>query len=281
MNAVRKLLVVGAALGLFAGGASAVLQDRDLDGDGEVDAVYDTVLNITWLRNWNAAAGTPYDNGASGADGRMTWASAKAWAAGLSLGGYDDWRLPSMIDTGSAGCTFSHGGGTESEGFDCGYNVLTKSGDPLQRGADDVVYSEMAHLYYETLDNGGACLPSPLSSIATCTGNPDWSYDSQARFAAAHGGLRPFLNVEPYHYWSGVEYMPGTGSAWGFYVGDGGQFAFGAAELYAVAVRSGDVLTSVTEPPAILLAIGAFAGMGLSQRRRAVNRLGGQAHGGR
>ena len=78
--------LAGAAAMLLGGAAQAALQDRDLDGNGETDAFYDTDLDITWLRNANV-------------NGLMTWDAAVAWAEGYSLGAYSDWRLPS---TGSA-----------------------------------------------------------------------------------------------------------------------------------------------------------------------------------
>jgi hypothetical protein len=54
------------------------LQARDIGGNpvaldaaGAVFFYYDTALNITWLRNWNASAGSSFDNGSSTTDGRM------------------------------------------------------------------------------------------------------------------------------------------------------------------------------------------------------------------
>jgi hypothetical protein len=38
------------------------LQARDLDGDGQIDAFYDTVLNITWLRDANANRAADLNN---------------------------------------------------------------------------------------------------------------------------------------------------------------------------------------------------------------------------
>jgi hypothetical protein len=76
------------------------LLGRDIDGHpidaSSANAVffYDTALNITWLGNWNAGAGSSYDNGVSSTDGRMTWANAVAWANDLTVGSYSDWRLP-------------------------------------------------------------------------------------------------------------------------------------------------------------------------------------------
>ena len=42
--------------------------------------VYDTVLDLTWLADWNAGAGSSFDNGSDTTDGGMTWANANAWA---------------------------------------------------------------------------------------------------------------------------------------------------------------------------------------------------------
>jgi len=73
------------------------LQARDINGDGTIDAYYDTTLNITWLADANAGAGSVFDNGASTTDGNMTWANATAWAAALNLYGVTGWRLPVMF----------------------------------------------------------------------------------------------------------------------------------------------------------------------------------------
>ncbi len=49
-------------------------------------AVYDTDRNITWLANANV-------------NGTMNWTAANAWAAGLNVGGYTGWRLPTADPT--------------------------------------------------------------------------------------------------------------------------------------------------------------------------------------
>ena len=69
-------------------------------------AVYDTDRNITWLANANA-------------NGEMTWQAAKDWAAGLNVGGYTGWRLPTADPA-------------------CGPNY-------------NCVNSELGHLYYTEL----------------------------------------------------------------------------------------------------------------------------------
>lgn len=59
-------------------------------------AVYDSDLDITWLANANAGAGSIYDDGSNTVDGRMTWANANNWASSLIFGGSENWRLANM-----------------------------------------------------------------------------------------------------------------------------------------------------------------------------------------
>ncbi len=77
-------LVLLAGMGL-ASTAEAALMSR-LGGL----AVYDTDLNITWLANANA-------------NGTMNWTAANAWAAGLNVGGYTGWRLPTALNADGSG----------------------------------------------------------------------------------------------------------------------------------------------------------------------------------
>jgi hypothetical protein len=73
--------------------------------------VYDDVLNITWLADWNYAKTSGYsvaNAGGSGttavlSNGWMGWGAAKTWASGISFAGFDDWRLPSGDGLKSAG----------------------------------------------------------------------------------------------------------------------------------------------------------------------------------
>jgi len=89
--------------------------------------VYDTVLDVTWLADWNVR-------------GPMSWSASNAWAASLTdFGG--GWALPTVLDSGALGCDISNAG------TDCGFNLYTTEGE--RRGA------AMAHLYYDTLGNLG------------------------------------------------------------------------------------------------------------------------------
>lgn len=149
------LLAASLTLSLAAPTAQAALQDR---GNG---LLYDDVLNVTWLQDANLFK-TQYDAdhgilatliGQTVADsyygphttiasdfntsnGQMTWWGAQAWAANLSYGGYSDWRLPTITDTGTSGCDQSN------NGTDCGYNSATAT-------------SELAHMYTPRKSNFG------------------------------------------------------------------------------------------------------------------------------
>lgn len=247
------LAVVGTAqAGPIAGHGTweSTLKARDINGkavalgDASTAFFYDTALNITWLADMNHAKTSGHD-----ADGIMDWSSSVAWADNLSVGGFTDWRLPTMVDTGTAGCNFSFDGGS-----DCGYNVQTKDGS--------TVYSEMAHLYYTTLGNLALCAPGG-NTPNSCEGQSGWGLTNTALFQ----------NMQSGDYWSGLEYAPNQRLAWYFVTNYGVQFydVKGSA-LYAVAVRPGDVLrdagNQVPEPQGLVLALTALAGLGVALRRR-------------
>ena len=133
MNYGKKVLGLALLGALASGAAQAALHDR---GGG---LVYDDVLDVTWLADANYAKTSGYD-----ADGLMDWQSAMDWAANLeyhdSVRGvtWNDWRLPSVRDGGSAVYERAF------SGSDHGYNVRTV-------GEDGTVYSELAHMYFNNL----------------------------------------------------------------------------------------------------------------------------------
>jgi hypothetical protein len=222
-----RILCSSIVLSMVASMAQATLIDR---GNG---MIYDSDQNLTWLQDANYAATSNFDS-----DGRMNWNSATGWAAGLSIGGYTDWRLASVTDSGNDGCNFSY------TGTDCGYNVDTSG-------------SELAHMWYETLGNKAR-------------------YDTSGNGPQLNWGLTStsadgvdILNLQSLYYWSGTEYAPNTNNAWGFNTNNGRQrnTSKGPAEFYAWAVRSGDV-AAVPEPSTLILFGFGLAGLGAVRRGR-------------
>ena len=72
-----------------------------------VKLIYDSTQRITWLGDANWAQTSGFDP-----NGEMTWDEARAWAGGLTIGGFSDWRLPITSDETcrGAGCTNSEMG---------------------------------------------------------------------------------------------------------------------------------------------------------------------------
>jgi len=151
-----------------------------------------------------------------------TWQNQVNWAAGLTVnfGGntYHDWRLPRTVD------------GPYVEGYDgtttAGYNITS---------------SEMGHLFYTELGNKGF--------IAT-----DGTYP-QPGWGLKNTG--PFTNLQKtnfYPYWSGTERAADPATAWNFIFAWGSQdWGYKAqSDLYALAVRPGDVSSTVDLQASIL-----------------------------
>lgn len=153
-------------------GTDGTLKGRDINGNAVAlnseDAAffYDTVLDITWLGDWNA-------------NGLKDWASANAWAAALDINGYTGWRLPEL--TGTLNTAFGY------TGRDMGFNVNTAN-------------SELAHMFYVTLgnrayfDTSGNAPQSGwgLSNTAYFKNMQSWYYWSSTEYAPDPSGAWNF-----------------------------------------------------------------------------------------
>ncbi len=249
MNKQHKALALIAALAL-SGAANAALVDR---GGG---LIYDTDLNVTWLQDANYSKTSSYD-----ADGLMNWNEAMTWAANLSYYDsvrnvtYTDWRLPNVspINGGAFNysATYSYNGSTDN-----GYNISAQ-GTAYAGGTG----SEMAHLFYNSLNNKSPCDPA-TSTASSCAG-------PQAGWGLAN--TSPFNNLQADKYWSGNEYAPDTYNAWVFYFDSGVQNYYNAKNnsLYALAIRPGDV-SAVPVPAAFwLFGSGLLGLVGMARRKKA------------
>lgn len=237
-----KKTLLAAALGaslLSATGAHAALT-LTLGGNG----VYDTDLNITWLQNANLAASNTFGVGGISSEGYMTWFTAQSWISAMNAAnylGFSDWRLPTVTDTGTPGCTNS------MNGTDCGYNPNTATG-------------EMAHLWYDELGNiapyntSGVHVPAIFGSGLTNTG--------------------PFsiLSTDRYH-WYGTEDAVNSMFAWDFKTSTGVQgVANKFSSYHAWAVRDGGVpVSAVPEPETYAMLLAGLGLMGFTARRRKNN----------
>lgn len=122
-------------------------------------AYYDPNLDITWLADANAGAGSTFDDASFPDDGDMRWASANSWAAGLTIGGISGWRLPSADVNGDGVVVDCTGGGVAG----CADN-------------------EMGYLYWEEGITGAA--PTPFSNVQTTNVDGDLdAYWSGTEFA--------------------------------------------------------------------------------------------------
>ncbi len=226
------------------------------------DALYDDVLDITWLSNANLALTNQFgltlstneaDDTANtvGSTGRMTWDNANLWIAGMNSAnhlGFNDWRLPSLspINGTSFQTGFTNNGTSDIGTGATGIGWQNSSNTPV---------SEMGHLYYATLGNLGFCTPNN-SAPTGCV----------AQTGAGLNNVGQFTNLQSHNYWSGVELGSSNALLFSFTNGDQ-RNRNKTFNLFAHAVRPGDV-AAVPVPAAVWLMGSALFGLAGFRRKR-------------
>jgi hypothetical protein len=251
----QKTLLAMAMLASAAvtGTAQASLVDR---GNG---LLYDDVLDVTWLQDANYAK----TSGAS-VSGLMDWNTATTWAADLVYGGYSDWRLASNTPvSGDSGFNYGY---SVTGSTDSGYNITSP-------------HSELAYMYYVNLGlkssidmAGNSQFNFGIFGDGTLYGqndlgtyyfgqNSDGTYYQQNNVGLVN-------NLQNSAYWSGAEFSPGSVNSWEFTTQIGYQNnSIKSEQLYAWAVRPGDV-AAVPVPGAVwLFGSGLLGLLGMKKRR--------------
>jgi len=134
-------------------------------------AYYDTDAGLTWLADANYAQTSGYD-----ADGLMTWQAANDWAAQLTVGGVNGWRLADTLQP-DASCSHQSGG---SYGYNC-------------------TGSELGGLFYNALGNSARSLTNtgPFSNVRSYY---YWSATEYAPTTSLAWGFDMFSGSQDYVY---------------------------------------------------------------------------------
>lgn len=267
---LRRLLAA-AAIALVTP-AHAALQPRDLDGNGSIDAYYDSALKITWLKDVQLLASQPFglpygqnlgtDIYGQGsviyADGLATWGGALKWIGQMNAAGYlgyHDWRLPTLRPLNGVDFQYFDGNDYVTGRRDEGFNVSAPGSF-----FDGSTASELAYMFFNNLGNRSIYDPKtgegqPVHGLVDDPSNPS---DESL-----------FVHLDSRAYWTDTTYAPAPANAWVFNTIEGQQTNAAKGFLYyAWAVRSGDV-SPVPEPSAAtLLALGIAAIAGLRRRQR-------------
>jgi hypothetical protein len=235
---------------------TAGLIDR---GDG---LIYDSVLDITWLQDVNYASTSSYaetNKNPDGTpnqileDGRMGWQAATAWADQLVFGGFDDWRLPTVMPI--SGDAFDRTP-TDDATSDRGYALTTTGGsNGGWRDESGTPVSELGHMWYVNLENvakSSDINTGPFSNLDFVAGTDKGSF------------------------WTGTETSTSATAA-RFNVNAGGFQGLDAGQdnpFFAWAVRDGDVeagedgegTNTVPAPATVFLLLCGLLGLGFARR---------------
>ncbi|MDH4235113.1 MAG: DUF1566 domain-containing protein [Gallionella sp.] len=231
MKSKKTLLAVALSAGLFSVTSANAALELTLYYEGDYRGVYDTDLNITWMRNADLATSNTFGVSGIHVGGGMNWNTAQSWISAMNAAnylGFNDWRLPTTLQP-DLSCSYHQTGSSISYGYNC-------------------TGSEMGHLFYNEL--GGTADSSILSSS-----DPD---------------LALFQNVHPRYYWSGTEFLLGPGWAWFFRANEGTLSAYDKSAFFSAwAVRDGGApVSAVPEPETYTMLLAGLGLLSFAARRR-------------
>ena len=207
----------------------AALSIRDLDGDwfNGHEGVYDDVLDITWLADANYVNTSGYSTMVAGA---INWSEAQLFVNQLSLGDYNEWRLPSVGSSPSTGSNIASG--------EIGYMIFTNL-----ENSSDPAYQELQNPNASFTNSGYGSTIESFSNLSF-DGYSSYWYDED--------------NIYSYD----------MDRAWSFYTWSGYQdFNYKHNRAYVWPVHDGDIGASAVPLPAgIYLFASGLVGLGLVRR---------------
>jgi hypothetical protein len=173
----RTAAIVGVVLGLVTGGANAALYSRS---NGNM--VYDDVLNVTWLADWNASKGY----GDAQPNGAMTWSVANNWANTLVVDGYSGWRLPTSLNQNGTGpCGPAYNCKSSEMGYMFYQNWGATAGSNYSSGTNTANLALFKNVQSDFYWSGTEYSQSGAWHFRTRNGYQDFDYKGIALFAVA------------------------------------------------------------------------------------------------
>lgn len=241
----------------------AALVARDLDGsmNNGHEAVYDDVLNITWLFDANLAASNTFGIFGISSLGQMNWSKAEAYIAamnadngGVGYLGVNTWRLPTVTPVNGASFNYNNSfDGSTDVGMQLSapvHPIYNPSGQ-----SSGFTGSELAYHYYNNLGGIGRCSGVGAFHTHGCVDDTNI-----AGFVNATNTAYLALFSRPqFAYWTGTNAQD---SAHAFIFSADSQVNVNKSSigLNVWAVASGDVAASmVPAPTAIVLFLSGLA----------------------
>ena len=281
-SAVYSHAVLFFTLLLFSGTANSALAVRYLDGDTSNPhvAVYDDVLDITWLADANLALTNTFGISGINSQGGMSFDTAQAYIAAMNADnggdgylGVNTWRQPETEPQNGVefnlGFTFD---GSSDRGYNIGapfdpsYNIHAQS--------EGFTGAEFGHHYYVNFGGIAAASGPGLGGA----GFEDVTFFAPSEFgfddARNTENLALFSNIFNGTYWIGTLPPSATGNQAFFYGGHSGNQVTTArsAANRVWAVAPGDVFAAAVAVPIPGVGLWLFGAMlmGVVARCRAV-----------